>query len=142
MILKNDVKKWDGNTILSYLFVAIILMVPFEHKYERFFKKLSKYFVNNNTGMDIVFDKKIYIFASEFFIIIISVFVFYKYRVSLKKYLFSGPVKYITLFFIIASLSLFNSHTGNNGLQAINLMHMLVITLFVASLYYFVKKIV
>jgi O-antigen ligase len=141
MTLKNAANKWNGNTILSYIFVTIILMVPFEHKYERFFKKLSKYFTNSNIGVDYVFDKKIYIFASELFIIIISIFVAYKFRVSLKKYLFSGPVKYMSLFFIIAAMSLFNSHTGNYGLQVINLMHVLVVSLFVASLYYFVKKI-
>ncbi|HLB52172.1 MAG TPA: O-antigen ligase family protein [Chlamydiales bacterium] len=118
------------------LLVLLSLAIPFEHKYDKLFRNVSKALIPNNFTFPSFFNPKIYFYASDFIaLFLLSLLLFSQ---PIRKWLFFPPTLFLSLLFPFAILSLILSPLSHYPLLYIRLLQLLTPILlfaFIASFF-------
>ncbi|MBS0605263.1 MAG: O-antigen ligase family protein [Verrucomicrobia bacterium] len=120
--------------IIGSLTILLFLVLPVQKKNHRFFEDLSRQLIPSDLNLPEFFSKRIDYYLTDFLLIaIICVFALYR-KTTLKNLLWDGPVKYLSLFFIIALASILHSVSAGYVLQYYRLAQLLLAFLFFSAI--------
>ena len=124
----------QNTPLLSILFVLLFLWIPFESKIFPIFKPFSRSLLQKyqevapfSFKVPPFFEKNIHFCLTEVVIVIIICSLFSK--VSLRSLLFNANSRYLTLLFLIATISLFTSIFSHYFIQYFHLIHFALLLL-------------
>lgn len=116
--------------------LLLFLAIPFQKRFVRFFKGISRSLIPPDLTIPPGFSKHLAFYLTDLCIVGAAAFLLIKYRVSLRKFFWEGPSKFLLLFACIAWASVMVSSTSHYLLQ-----HLVVVKLCVAVLFFNVLKI-
>ena len=117
--IKNPLSLVNGSGFVSFFFSLLVLSIPMQHKYDKMFRSLSKAFANPTFDLVGLFETKVFICIFDVLVLALFLSIVFTKRVDWKSLFWEGPVKYLTLFFLVTLSSIFLSHTSGYGLQYI-----------------------
>lgn len=107
------------------IFVLILLLfasIPFQRRLHGAMDSFSRKLVLPEIHLPEFFSRKIHLYITDPLIMILSLALLFRFRVSLKEFFWNGPAKYLTLLFFTAFISLFCSITASYTLQYLLLL--------------------
>jgi len=114
--------KVTANRILTFLISLVFLFIPFQRRFHGCIDSWSRKLPLPDFPLPPFFSKKIHLFITDPLILLLSLILIVRYKVSLKTFFWEGPSKYLTLLFFTALASLYVSITNHYALQYLRLI--------------------
>jgi hypothetical protein len=122
------------NRFLTLLISLVFILLPFQRRFHGCFDSWSRRIPLPDFPLPDFFSKKIHLFITDPLILLLTLVLFFRYKVSARSFFWEGPSKYLTLLFFTALISLYFSITNHYALQYLRLLQFSFVFLFFNAL--------
>lgn len=102
-------QKINTAPLFSTLFLLLLFYLPFQHRYHRPLKHIYRESFSHLSRIPFNFDKALYFYITDFLMIALILKFFLSSKFELKKTLFEGSAKYLSLFILLSFVSVITS---------------------------------
>ncbi len=107
---------------LSFLFLALFLLFPFQHRQRGLGKAFFKKMYAAEISFPSAFSKTLTLEYSDFFLLGILFLLLFRFRVSLRLLFWEGSSKFLSLFLAVSAFSIVMSEWGGHLFQYVWLL--------------------
>jgi hypothetical protein len=136
-----SVKRITQNQWLTFLLSLLFVLLPFQRRFHGCVDSWSRRITRPDFPLPEFFSTKIHLFVTDLVIVGIVLMLFFRFKASLREFLWEGPSKYLTLLFAVGVVSLYFSITHHYALQYLRLIQFSVAFLLFNTICWIRKKI-
>lgn len=111
----------ESKSILLLLFVLLAL-IPFQRRFHGCIDSFSRRLALPDFPIPEFFSTKVHLFIADPLILILTLVLLFRFKVSLRLFFWTGASKYLTLLFFVSLASLYFSITSHYSLQYFRLL--------------------
>jgi hypothetical protein len=112
-----NVRKFPIKKVVHGLLFFLLFYVTFQKRFAGILKKISYSLVPTDLDLPSFFGKKMEFYTTDFIILVLFGWCLYCHRQAIGRFLWSGPTKYLILFFGAAMLSIVCSMSAGYAIQ-------------------------
>lgn len=124
---------------LSFFLTLLLLFLPFQKPLKKIFHSLATAMVPAGLTLPSYFSKELHFYLTDGLILCATFFVLFRFSVSLRRFFWEGPSKFLLCFIFCAFLSVVLSFTSHYPLQYLRVLKIalsvLLFNLFAKSFY-------
>lgn len=132
--VKSGVYPLNVAKAVQWMLLLIIAYFPFQKRFSSALKGISYSFVPSHVELPSFFSKKMDFYFTDLIILLMIGLCLYRGRKRVGAFLFSGPAKFLILFFAAAVLSVACSVTADYAIQYYRLVQLLLFLLLFCSI--------
>ena len=110
---------------MTFAMLFIAFAIPFEHKYDKFFRHFSKTLIPQNIYLPAFFDYKIYFYISDLIAFSLGIAALFFFKIPLRQFFCSKSAQYLWLLFVLSALSITLSPLSNYVIPYSRLLQLL-----------------
>lgn len=128
------IEKISENRILTFLLSLLFIILPFQRRFHGCVDSWSRRLTLPDFPLPEFFSKKIHLFITDPLFILLTLLLFFRFKVTFREFFWKGPSKYLTLLFFAAFASVYFSITSHYALQYLRLIQFSMVFLFFNSI--------
>ncbi|MBS0652643.1 MAG: O-antigen ligase family protein [Verrucomicrobia bacterium] len=131
---KEEGRTFRVSAAIEWLLLLMMAYFPFQKRFSNALKAISYSFVPSNVDLPSFFSKKMDFYFTDLIILLSVGLCLYRRRHAIRSFLFSGPAKFLMVFFVTAVLSVVCSITADYAIQYYRLMQFFLFLLLFCAL--------
>lgn len=129
---KNCIKKLSCLPYLSFVFLAIVFLIPLQKRYDKPLRSFAVSILNQDISLPALFDRSLYFYITDLlilFLLICTVFSILRQDIRWRSFFFRKSALYLSLFVLFSFVSILTSSTASYYLHYFRFFHLLLAVL-------------